>query len=98
MENCLHVTKTTGQNHTFMSSRTLGIPSPDALARRVCRILMETTSGEEVFAFIAAAAAGTGNDDAQKERVYKKQENQPRRNRGVIPRHITRKQEYPREN
>ena len=29
---------------------------------------METTSGEEVFAFIAAAAAGTGNDDHQKEK------------------------------
>ena len=29
---------------------------------------METTSGEEVFAFIAAAAAGTRNDDTQKEK------------------------------
>ena len=29
---------------------------------------MEATSGEEVFAFIAAAAAGTGNDDHQKEK------------------------------
>ena len=46
---------------------------------------METTSGEEVFSFIAAAAAGTGNDDHQMEdRVQdinepatKKQRNHP---------------------
>ena len=46
---------------------------------------METTSGEEVFAFIAAAAAGTGNDDRQKEKgvqeptepATKKQRNHP---------------------
>ena len=52
------------QHHEIMIGYpTLGIPFPDAPARRVCRILIETTSGEEVFAFIAAAAAGTGNDD-----------------------------------
>ena len=50
---------------------------------------METTSGEEVFAFIAAAAAGTGNDDLQKENG--KQENIEPVNR------ITRKQKFPRK-
>ena len=63
---------------------TLGIPFPEALARRVCRALMETTSGEEVFAFIAAAA-GTGIDDHHikfgvqetEEPAAKKQRSQP---------------------
>ena len=60
-----------GGHHEIKNSyHTLGIPFPDALVRRICRIQMETTPREEVFAFIAAAAAGTGNDDHQKE--YKK--------------------------
>ena len=50
---------------------------------------METTSGEEVFSFIAAAAAGTGNDDHQmedcdqdiKEPATKKQRNHPESHR-----------------
>ena len=62
----------------------LGIPFPEALTRRVCRALMETTSGEEVFAFIAAAA-GTGIDDHHmevgvqetEEPATKKQRSQP---------------------
>ena len=90
MENCLHF-KTLScqgghQHHEIMNSHhTLGIPFPDALARCVCRTLMETTSGEEVFAFIAATAAGTGNGDHQKEKgvqettepATKKQRNHP---------------------
>ena len=78
------------QHHEAGNSyHTLGIPFPDALARRVCRVLMETTSGEEVFPFIAAAAAGTRNDDHQMEdRVQdinepatKKQRNHPESHR-----------------
>ena len=78
------------QHHeTVNCYHTLGIPFPDALARRVCRVLMETTSGEEVFSFIAAAAAGTGNDDLQmedwdqdiKEPATKKQRNLPESHR-----------------
>ena len=74
------------QHHeTGNSYHTFGIPFPDALARRLCRVLIETTSGEEVFSFIAAAAAGTGNDDHQmedgdqdiKEPATKKQKNHP---------------------
>ena len=44
----------------WTSYHTLGIPFPDALARHVCRTVMETTSGEEVFAFIAAAPRNRG--------------------------------------
>ena len=78
------------QHHeTGNSYHTFGIPFPDALARRVCRVLMETTSGEEVFSFIAAAAAGTRNDDHQmedcdqdiKEPATKKQRNHPESHR-----------------
>ena len=73
------------QHHEIMNSyHTLGIPFPDTLARRVCRILVETTSGEEVFAFIAAASAGTGNDGQKENGVQettepatKKQRNHP---------------------
>ena len=52
---------------TTANDVTLGTLFPNTLARRVCRTLMETTSGEKVFPFIAAAAAGPGNDDHQKE-------------------------------
>ena len=73
------------QHHeTGDSYHTLGIPFPEALARRFCRALMETTSGEEVFAFIAAAA-GTRIDDHRmevgvketEEPATKKQRSQP---------------------
>ena len=74
------------QHHeTGNSYHTFGILFPDALARRVCRVLMETTSGEEVFSSISAAAAGTGNDDHQmedcKEPATKKQRNHPESHR-----------------
>ena len=64
MANCMHDKKTIGRQHheTRNNYHTLGIPQTPA--RRVCRALMETTSGEEVFALIAAAA-DTGVNDSR---------------------------------
>ena len=65
MANGIYFKKTVGQSRTFMSRENTNTKKP--VARRVCRALMETTSGEEVFAFIAAAAGTGKKDDHQME-------------------------------
>ena len=57
-----------GEHQHHESGNTFGAPFPHALDRRMCSALLEKTSREEVFAFVAAAA-GTENDDHQMEVV-----------------------------
>ena len=96
MEKCLHFKKCWTESHFHVKEvtntmklrpvTTLGeflflTLQPDVFAEYFWRQF----SGEEVFAFIAAAAAGRGNDDHQKENcvqetiepVTKKQRNHP---------------------
>ena len=89
MANGIYFKKTVGQSRTFMSRENTNTKKP--VVRRVCRALMETTSGEEVFAFIAATASTGKKMTIRWKSMFKKPENQPQRNREVILNHTKQK-------